>query len=107
MRARVVTKEDIEHVPAVIEAEMLKGSIDEGHAHQFIGIVLFGAFTGQRPYSTIKQLRVEQFREALKLEKPVVQVEPAQDKIRIEHYVPLHPQLAGIIRILCDDREEG
>jgi hypothetical protein len=41
---------------------------------------MFGAFTGQRPYSTIKQLRVEQFR-ALKLEKPVFKVEPAQDKI--------------------------
>jgi hypothetical protein len=105
MTARVVTKEDIEHVLEVIKTEMLKGSIDEERERQFMGIVLFGAFTGQRPYSTIAQLRVEQFREALKLEKPVAQVEAAQDKIRMEHFVPLHPQLAGVMEILCDGRE--
>jgi hypothetical protein len=90
---------------AVIKQQMLNGSIDEEHTRKYLGIVLFGAFTGQRPYSTIKQLRVEQFREALKLEKPVVHVESAQDKIRMEHYVPLHPQLAGVIEILCDGRK--
>jgi hypothetical protein len=84
---------------------MLQGSINKEHAQQFAGIVLFGAFTGQRPYSTIKQLRVEQFREALKLEKPVVHVESAQDKIRMEHYVPLHPQLACMTELLCEDKE--
>ena len=62
MTARIVTKEDVEHVLSVIKEEMLKGLIDEEHAWLFIGIVLFGAFTGQRPYSTIGQLRVEQFR---------------------------------------------
>ena len=107
MTARVVTKDDIEHVLAVIKAEMLKGSLDKKHAWQFIGTVLFGAFTGQRPYSTIKQLRVEQFREALKLDKPVVHVEPAQDKIRMEHYAPLHPQVAKFMKILCDGREDN
>ncbi|MGZ4881870.1 MAG: hypothetical protein ACXV7G_12570, partial [Halobacteriota archaeon] len=75
MTARVVTKDDIEHVLAVIRSETLNGSIDERRARNFIGIVLFGAFTGQRPYSTIAQLRVEQFREALKLEKPALLVE--------------------------------
>jgi hypothetical protein len=84
---------------------MLKGLVDEEHARQFEGIMLFGALTGQRPYSTIKQLRVEQFWEALKLDKRVVHVEPAQDKIRMEHYVPLHPQLARVMEIMCDDRE--
>jgi hypothetical protein len=70
-----------------------------------MGIVLFGAFIGQRPYSTIAHLRVEQFREALTSEKPVLHVEPGQDKIRMEHYVPLHPQLAMVIETLCDGRE--
>ncbi|MGZ4891591.1 MAG: hypothetical protein ACXV2B_04955 [Halobacteriota archaeon] len=105
MTARVVTKDDIEHVLAVIKDEMLKGSIDGERARNFMGIVLFGAFTGQRPYSTIAQLRVEQFREALKSEKPVVYVESAQDKIRMEHFVPVHPQLAGATDILCNGRE--
>jgi hypothetical protein len=104
MTARVVTKADIENVLAVIKTEMLKGSIDEEHERQFIGVALFGAFTGQRPYSTIAQLRVEQFREALKLEKPVLHIESAQDKIRIEHYVPLNPQLAGVMKVLPDGK---
>ena len=105
MTARVVTKEDIEHVLAVIREAMLKGSLDEEHARQFMGVVLLGAFTGQRPYSTIAKLRVEQLREALQLDKPVVHVEPAQDKIRMEHYVPLHPQLAGVMGLLCGGKE--
>jgi integrase len=99
MMARVVTKGDIEHVLAVIKQQML-------HGQRFAGVVLFGAFTGQRPYSTIKRLRMGQFREALKLENPVVHVESAQDKIRMEHYVPLHPQLAGAVESLCDDAED-
>jgi integrase len=105
MTARVLTKDDIEHVLAVIKQHMSEGAIDEEHARQLEGVVLFGAFTGQRPYSTIKQLRVEQFREALRLEKPVVLVESAQDKIRMEHYVPLHPQLAARMEILSNGRE--
>ena len=43
MTARVVTKDDIEHVLAVIKQQMLHGSIDEEHARQFAGVVLFGA----------------------------------------------------------------
>lgn len=81
---------------------MFQGLIDEAHAWQFVGILLFDAFTGQRPYSTIAQLRVGQFKEALLFEEPIVHVEPAQDKIMMEHYVPLHPQVVGVMRILCD-----
>lgn len=50
---------------------------------------------------------MEQFREAFKLDKPVVHVESAQHKIRMEHFVPLHPQLAGVVEILCDGREDS
>ncbi len=107
MTARVVTKDDIEHVLAVIKQQVLHGLIDEERARQFAGLVLFGVFTGQRPYSTIKQVTVEQFREALRLEKPVVHVESAQDKIRMEHYVPLHPQLAAKMEILYEGRADS
>ena len=65
MTARVVTKDDFEHVLAVVRNEMLKGSVDKERAKQFARVVLFGAFTGQRPYSTTAQLRVEQFRVTL------------------------------------------
>ena len=43
------------------------------------------------------KLTVGQVREALRASKPVLRVEPSQDKIRMEHYVPLHPQLAGVM----------
>ena len=41
------------------------------------------------------------------LDKPVIHVEPAQDKIRMEHFVPLHPQLAGEMEVLCDSRDRS
>jgi len=59
MTSRIVTKEDIENVITAIKENLRRGSIDEAHAQQFNGIVLFGAYTGQRPYGTIAQLRVE------------------------------------------------
>ena len=105
MTARVVTKEDVEHVLAVIKEAMLGGSLDEAHGQQFIGIMLFGAFGGQRPYSTITQLRVEQFNEASQLAKPTVHIEPMQDKIRMEHFVPLHSQIGAAMNVLCEGRE--
>jgi hypothetical protein len=43
--------------------------------------------------STISHLKVGQFRAALKTEKPVLLVKANQDKIRMEHYVPLCPQV--------------
>ena len=106
MTSRIVTKGDIEHVLAVIDENMLRGTLDEAHGWQFSGIILFGAYTGQRPYSTIAQLRVNQLREALQLKKPTIHVEPMQDKIRMEHYVPLHPQLTAVLNVLCDGRED-
>jgi hypothetical protein len=107
MTARVVTKDDIEHVLRFIRQQMFDGTIDKEHAQQFAAIILFGAFTGQRPYSTIAKLRVGQFRQALKLDKPVVHVESAQDKIKMEHVLPLAPQLRGVLEALCDGRDGG
>ncbi|MGZ7112074.1 MAG: hypothetical protein ACXVIU_12310, partial [Halobacteriota archaeon] len=56
-----------------------------------------GAYTGQRPYATIKQLTAVQFHEALETTKPVLHVRAEQDKIRMEHYVPLHPSVVEAI----------
>lgn len=55
MTSRIVTKEDVEHVLTIVKEAMLQESLDEVHARQFIGIVLFGAYTSQRPYSMIAQ----------------------------------------------------
>jgi ribosomal protein L5 len=45
--------------------------IDKDHYINYKAIVLFGAFTGQRPLATIARLTVRQFEEAMKMEKPV------------------------------------
>ncbi len=91
---RIVTIDDIRHVlTAIRNAELPKC-----HRLNFEALVLFGAYTGQRPYATIKQLTTEQFRIALEMEKPVLHVRAEQDKIRMEHYVPLHPAVVDAIQ---------
>ena len=41
------------------------------------------------------------------MDNPVVDVLPWQDKIRMQHYVPLHPQVMGAtLRLLEGRREE-
>ena len=66
--------------------------------------MLFGACTGQRSMATMMKLTVGQFRQALQLENPVVQVKASQDKIRMEHYVPLHPEVVKALQPLLDGR---
>ena len=52
------------------------------------------------------KLTVGQLRESLKAPKPVLRVEPSQDKIRMEHYVPLHPQVIEAIQPLLNGRQD-
>jgi integrase len=104
---RIVTTEDVENVLQAIERSHSVGRIGTYHYLNYKAIVLFGAFTGQRPLSTIARLTVGQFRNAVKMGKSVVDVFPWQDKIRMQHYCPLHPQVVEAILPLldgqCDD----
>ncbi|MFZ0011881.1 MAG: hypothetical protein WAL97_08265 [Halobacteriota archaeon] len=104
---RIVTKEDVENVLAAIGHANRSGSIDAYHCLNYKAMVMFGAFTGQRPLVTIARLTVGQFKEALKLEKPVVNIFPEQDKIRMQHYCPLHPQVVEAILPLLDGRQDN
>jgi hypothetical protein len=56
--------------------------------------------------ATMMKLIVGQLRESLKAPKPVLRVEPSQDKIRMEHYVPLHPQVIEAIQPLLNRRQD-
>ncbi len=103
---RIVTKEDIENVLTAIEHAHLSGGIDAYHCLNYKAMVLFGAFTGQRPLATIARLTVGQLRQAVRMEKPVVDVLPLQDKIRMQHYCPLHPQVVEAILPLLDGRSD-
>jgi len=86
--SRIITKEDVTNVLCRIKQAELDGTIDSNRAQQFTAFVLFGAYTGQRHMATTMKLTVGQFRDALKLEEPVIHVKPSQDKIKMEHYVP-------------------
>jgi hypothetical protein len=93
--SRIVVKEDVENVLKAIDQAFSIGRIDDYHFLNYKVIVLFGAFAGQRPLATIARLIVEQFREAVKMRKLIVDVLPWQDKIRMQHYCPLHPLRYG------------
>jgi len=104
--SRIVTKEDVENLLRTIENEYCKGRIDPYHYLNYKAIVLFGAFTGQRPLATTARLTVRQFKEAMKLDRPVLDVLPEQDKIRMQHYCPLHPRVVEAVLPLLERSED-
>jgi hypothetical protein len=101
---RIITKQDIEHILTHIKTAESEGRLNTYRAQQYVAFTLFGAYTGQRNNATISKLTVGQFQEALPLKKPVVHVKASQDKIKMEHYVPLHPQVVETIQPLLYGR---
>ena len=104
--SRIIVKKDIENVLAHIRNAEKNGKISSSRAENYAAFVTFGAYSGQRTMATMAKLTVGQFREALKLEKPVLLVGSSQDKIRMEHYVPLHPQVVSAIEPVLSDRKD-
>jgi integrase len=104
--SRIVTKEDIERILGHIRNAECSGIISRARAEQYTAFTVFGAFTGQRSMATMMKLTVGQLRESLRAPKPVLRVGPSQDKIRMEHYVPLHPQVIEAIQPLLDGRQD-
>jgi integrase len=89
--SRILTKLDVENVLRAIERAYEIQEIDRYQRLNYTAIVLFSAFTGQRPEATTARLTIGQFRATINQQKPVVDVLPEQDKIRMQHYCPLHP----------------
>jgi integrase len=103
---RIVTKEDIQSILDCIRRAESREIISRSKAEQYTAFTIFGALTGQRSMATMMKLTVGQLRESFRAAKPVVRVEPSQDKIRMAHHVPLHPQVVEAIKPLLDDRQE-
>jgi len=101
---RIVTTEDIKNVFSAIKEGGLNREFTTRQQQNYKALVLFGAYTGQRPYATIRKLTVGQFRAALQRDPPVLDVLPQQDKIRMQHYVPLHPSVVEAVTPLLDGR---
>jgi hypothetical protein len=105
--ARIVTKQDIRNVLEYIKRAERERQISPERSAQYSAFVLFGAYTGQRSEATIAKLTVGQFGEALAAEKPVIQVDSSQDKIRMSHYIPLHPRVVEALEPLLAGRNDG
>jgi integrase len=100
--SRIITKEDVENILSAIQTAYLNDEIDRDHYLHYRAIVLFSAFTGQRPQATTARLTVGQFRAALNQKRPVLDILPEQDKIRMQHYCPLHPHVIEALPPLLD-----
>jgi len=101
--SRIVTIEDVRNVLAALRKAYEGGRLTRQQLNMHRAVVLFSAFSGQRP-TTVKALTVGQLRAALETKKPVVHVLPGQDKIRMEHYVPLHPDVSDAVRQILEGR---
>ncbi len=104
--SRIVTKEDICNILQYIERAEREGKISPERSAQYSGFVLFGVYTGQRSEATLDRLTVGQFRQAMAADKPVLEVESSQDKVRMSHYVPLHPRVLEALEPLLAGRND-
>ena len=96
--SRIVTINDVQNVIKAILKAFREGRLPKDRALNYVTTILFGAYTGQRPYC-IRRTRSDQIEKALKQELPVLKVDAQQDKIRMEHYVPLHPNLVQFLKV--------
>jgi len=55
--------------------------------------VLFAAYTGQRPDSTIAKITVDELRDAISRDTPVLWIPGEKDKERFPHWMPINPVL--------------
>jgi len=104
--SRIVTTADVENVLHSIKISFENGEINADHYLNYQALVLFGAYAGQRPQATTARLTVGQFRKAINEKKPVLDVLREQDKICMQHYCPLHPQVVSVITSLLDGRHD-
>jgi integrase len=104
--SRIVTKEDISNVLQHIAKSERDGEISPERSAQYSAFVLFGAYTGQRSEATTAKLTVGQFRMALAADKPVLKVDPSQDKVRMSHYVPLALRVVEALKPLLVGRKD-
>ena len=102
---RIIVDEDIRNAVKYIVKAWKEGRLELERALNYTTYVLMGAYTGQRPDSTLSKLRIEQIEAALNENPPVLHVEAQQDKIRMEHYVPLHPKLIPFLKALLAIRK--
>jgi hypothetical protein len=101
LTSRIIIDDDIRNALAALKADT---SIPEPRKANFMALIQFLAYTGQRPL-TASKLSIQQLKEALSCSPPVLKVEAVQDKIGMEHYVPLHPNIVACLTDVIHDTE--
>ncbi|MGZ4883699.1 MAG: hypothetical protein ACXV2A_07390 [Halobacteriota archaeon] len=101
--ARIITRDTITAVLQRIANAEAQRTLSDAKVRNYRAFTLLAAYTGLRP-STVQRLTIDQIRHALQQEKPVIEVRAEQEKNRVEHYVPVHPDVVGALRdVLTND----
>jgi len=96
LTSRIIVQEDI----STAITEINNSTLPEDKILSYQTLLLFLSYSGQRTV-TASRLTVSQFKSALEQNPPVLLVNAEQDKLRMEHFVPLHPVLIPyIVRII-------
>ncbi|MBO8179540.1 MAG: hypothetical protein H0Z19_03535 [Archaeoglobus sp.] len=61
--------------------------------------ILFAAYTGQRPDSTISKITVDEIKEAIQRDPPLLWIPEEKDKERFPHWIPIHPVLRDWLEV--------
>ena len=104
--SRIITIDDITNILKEIDNSENNGEINSDRANYYRAFILTGAYTGQRIEATMSKLTVGEVRQALKSDKPCIQIPSEKDKIRMEHYVPLHPVVIDALKVIIGDRPD-
>jgi hypothetical protein len=109
LTGRIVTIEDVQNVLSALKSSYKRGELDEQHYVAYNALIVFGAFTGQRTYATIGRVTAGQFERSLELRsrEPTLHVSADQDKIRMAHYVPLHPRVIEAVEPLLNGKKDS
>ncbi len=101
LTSRIIIDSDIQRLVRAID----NSTLPDPKKLNYKTFTLFLAYTGQRP-ETAARITVKQVRDALKQDPPVLTVKASQDKIRLEHYVPLHPVIIPFLQKIIEKRKD-
>jgi hypothetical protein len=102
MTTRIIVQEDVTGALKAINTSPTLWDVSKLRQSVFL---LFLAYSGQRA-ETGSRLTVGQFRVALAQNPPVLKIEAKQDKLRMEHYCPLHPVLIPYLTKMIEGRKD-
>lgn len=105
---RHIGVQDLNNLFNQITIHYKSGKLPYANYINYLAFVGFGAYTAQRMWSTMKKVTVGMFREALKdKDCPVMLIPPDMDKIRYEHYCPIHAALVPLLKEAIKGRKSN